>query len=185
MDHKNWSELADIYAAGALDGDELGRFEAHLSTGCIQCQARLRETGEALAGISVSLQPIAPAESLKTRLLERIDSEKPGLVYIHANDGKWIEAEPGIFAKILNLDTERRRVTALVRMQPGSAYADHRHLGTEEVLVLEGSCYCGGRLLRPGDYHRAEVGSIHLDTRTEEGSLMLITAPLQNERLAT
>lgn len=185
MDHETWLDLADIYAAGALDGDELGRFEAHLSTGCIQCQARLRETGEALAGISVSLQPIAPAESVKTRLLERIDSEKPGLVYIHANDGKWIEAEPGIFAKILNLDTERRRVTALVRMQPGSAYAAHRHLGTEEVLVLEGSCYCGGRLLRPGDYHRAEAGSIHLDTRTDEGSLMLVTAPLQNEMLAT
>ena len=185
MDHENWLDLADIYAAGALDGDELGRFEAHLSAGCLQCQARIRETGEMLAGLSVSLESITPAESVKARLSERIDSEKPGLIYIRANEGEWIEAEPGIFAKILNVDTERRRVTALVRMRPGSAYADHRHLGTEEVLVLEGSCYCGGRLLPPGDYHRAEVGSIHLDTRTAEGSLMLVTAPLQNEMLAT
>lgn len=185
MDHENWLDLADIYAAGALDGDELSRFEAHLSEGCLQCQARIRETREALARLSVSLEPITPADSVKARLLERIDSEKPGLVYIHTDDGKWIDVEPGIVAKILNLDTERRRVTALVRMAPGSSYADHRHLGTEEVLVLEGSCYCGGRLLRPGDYHRAEPGSIHLDTRTDEGSLMLVIAPLQNEILAT
>jgi quercetin dioxygenase-like cupin family protein len=185
MDHENWLDLADIYAAGALDGDELSRFEAHLSAGCLQCQARIRETREALAGLCVSLEPIAPAASVKARLLEQIDSEKPGLVFIHANEGEWIEVEPGIFAKILNLDKERRRITALVRMAPGSAYADHRHPGTEEVLVLEGSCYCGGRLLRPGDYHRAEAGSIHLDTRTDEGSLMLVTAPLQNEMLVT
>ena len=168
-----------------MDGNELGRFEEHLSDGCLQCHARIRETQEALAGVSVSLEPITPADSVKARLLKRIDSEKPGLVYIHANEGKWIDVEPGIVAKILNLDTERRRVTALVRMAPGSAYADHRHLGTEEVLVLEGSCYCGGRRLRPGDYHRADAGSIHLDTRTDEGSLMLVIAPLQNEMLAT
>lgn len=185
MDHDNWLDLVDIYAAGALDGDELSRFEAHLSAGCLHCQARIRETREALAGLSATLEPITPADSVKAKLLERIDSEKPGLVYIPANEGKWIEVEPGIVAKILNLDTERGQVTALVRMAPGSAYADHRHLGTEEVLVLEGSCYCGGRLLRPGDYHRAEAGSIHLDTRTDEGSLMLVTAPLQKEMLAT
>ncbi|HKX50788.1 MAG TPA: cupin domain-containing protein [Candidatus Binatia bacterium] len=185
MDHDNWLDLVDIYAAGALDGDELSRFEAHLSAGCLHCQARIRETREALAGLSATLEPITPADSVKAKLLERIDSEKPGLVYIPANEGKWIDVEPGIVAKILNLDTERGQVTALVRMAPGSAYADHRHLGTEEVLVLEGSCYCGGRLLRPGDYHRAEAGSIHLDTRTDEGSLMLVTAPLQKEMLAT
>lgn len=185
MDHDNWLDLVDIYAAGALDGDELSRFEAHLSAGCLHCQARIRETREALAGLSATLEPITPADSVKAKLLERIDSEKPGLVYIPANEGKWIEVEPGIVAKILNLDTERGQVTALVRMAPGSAYADHRHLGTEEVLVLEGSCYCGGRLLRPGDYHRAEAGSIHLDTRTDEGSLMLVTAPLQKEMHAT
>jgi len=77
------------------------------------------------------------------------------------------------------------RITALVRLAPGSRYAAHRHLGTEEVLVLEGSCYCGGRLLRKGDYHRAEVGSVHVNMRSDEGSLMLISAPLQSDMLPT
>ncbi len=183
MDHENWLELADLYAAGGLDRDELAQFEAHLAAPCPQCRARIREVQEALSELPLSLQPAAPPPAIKQRILERIDSEKPGLVFIHADEGEWVEAEPGIFAKILNLDTVSGRLTALVRMAPGSSYANHRHLGTEEVLVLEGSCYCGGRLLRKGDYHRAEAGTIHLDTRTDEGSLMWISAPLQNQML--
>jgi anti-sigma factor ChrR (cupin superfamily) len=181
MAHENWLELADVYAVGSLDGEDLREFEAHLATDCSQCQARLRETHATLAKISSALPALAPSAAIKARLWERIDSDKPGYVFIHAHEGTWIEVGPGILAKILNLDTERQRVTAIVRMAPGSAYADHVHAGVEEVLVLEGSCYCGGRLLRKGDYHRAEVGSIHLDTRTDEGSLMLVTAPIENQ----
>ena len=31
MNHEEWIEQADIYALGALDGDELTQFEAHLA----------------------------------------------------------------------------------------------------------------------------------------------------------
>jgi quercetin dioxygenase-like cupin family protein len=185
MDHENWLEIADFYVAGVLEPDELAEFRAHLSTGCLQCQTRIRETQEAITAIPASVEGISPAAAVKDRILTRIDLEKGGLVFIHADEGAWIEAQPGIFAKVLNMDAERGRLTALVRLAPGSRYASHRHLGSEEVLVLEGSCYCGGRLLRKGDYHRAEVGSIHVDMRTDEGSLMLISAPLQTEMLST
>jgi ChrR Cupin-like domain len=185
MDHENWLEIADFYVTGVLEPDELTQFETHLSAGCLQCQTRIRETQEAIAAIPASLETISPAPAVKERLLTRIDLEKAGLVFIDADEGAWIEAERGIFAKILNMDAEHGRLTVLVRLAPGSRYAAHRHLGTEEVLVLEGSCYCGGRLLRKGDYHRAEVGSIHVDMRTDQGSLMLISAPLQSEMLST
>jgi len=91
---------------------------------------------------------------------------------------------PGVRAKVLNLDADRQRVTALVRMDPGSRFDNHRHTRTEELVVIEGSCYCGGKLLRKGDYHRAEAGSIHLDTFTNDGSLMLIITSVQNELLS-
>ena len=185
MDHENWLEIADFYVAGVLEPDELAAFEAHLSAGCLQCQTRICETQEAITAVPASLEATSPAPAVKQRLLERVDLERAGLVFISADEGAWIEAEPGIFAKILNMDAERGRLTALVRLAPGSRYAAHRHLGSEEVLVLEGSCYCGGRLLRKGDYHRAEVGSIHVDMRTDEGSLMMISAPLQSEMLST
>ncbi|HEX7231813.1 MAG TPA: cupin domain-containing protein [Candidatus Binatia bacterium] len=185
MDHENWLEIADFYVAGVLEPDELAEFKAHLSAGCLQCQMRIRETQEAIAAIPASLEAISPTPAIKDRILKRIDLEKAGLVFIHADEGVWIEAAPGIFVKVLNTDAAGGRLTALVRLAPGSRYAAHRHLGSEEVLVLEGSCYCGGRLLRKGDYHRAEVGSIHVDMRTDEGSLMLISAPLQSEMLST
>ena len=185
MDHENWLELADFYAAGALDAEALGHFEAHLAAGCRECSTRVSETRAVLAVLPAALEPVVPPPAVKEKILKQIDSEPPGLVFIHADEGEWVEAEPGIFAKILNMDQERGRLMALVRLAPGARYAAHRHIGTEEVLVLEGSCYCGGRLLRKGDYHRAEVGSVHVDMRTDEGSLMLISAPLQSETLST
>jgi hypothetical protein len=60
MDHENWLELADVYAAEALDGEDLSEFNAHLAAGCPLCQARIRETHEALAGISFPWNPSLP-----------------------------------------------------------------------------------------------------------------------------
>ena len=74
-------------------------------------------------------------------------------------------------------------MTALVRMDPGCEYSPHRHARAEELYVLEGTCYCGGRLLHPGDYHRAEAGSIHMETSTEDGCFMLVIFSPDNEML--
>ena len=183
MEHEELLERAEIFALGGLDGEELREFEAHLASGCALCRVKIQESSDALDQIALSLEAAAPPTDFKTRLFERVDSEKPGLVFIHAGGGEWLEVGAGIFAKVLNRDVARKTVTALVRMAPGSRYDDHRHTQTEEVLVLEGSCYCGGRLLRKGDYHRAEPGSFHFDTRSDDGSLMLLTTAMQNEKM--
>ena len=184
MSHEELLDLAEIYALGALDGYELAEYQAHLSEGCAECQARVREAGEPLATVPGSYQALTPPASVKTRVFEEIDRDKPGLSFLFADQGAWMEIGPGVRAKVLNLDSDRQRVTVLVRMEPGSRYDNHRHTRTEELMVIEGSCYCGGKLLRKGDYHRAEAGSIHLDTCTDDGSLMLIITAVQNEMLA-
>ena len=184
VEHQEWLERAEFFALGTLDAEELAQFEAHLSSGCLLCEARVRETGEMFAQLPASLEPLTAPDSVKTRVFEQIDKDKPGYHFVHAAEGEWREMEPGVFAKLLSMDAGRQRVTALVRMEKGSRYTNHRHAQTEEILVLEGSCYCGGRLMQKGDYHRAEAGSIHLDTRTEEGSLMLIITSVQNEMFA-
>jgi anti-sigma factor ChrR (cupin superfamily) len=130
-----------------------------------------------------AITPLTPPDRAKSRLFEQIDAEKPGLVFAFADEGEWQAMAPGVEAKVLNMDADRQRVTALVRMAPGSRYDDHRHTRTEELVVIEGSCYCGGKLLRKGDYHRAEAGSIHFNTYTDDGSLMLIITSVQNEML--
>lgn len=183
MSHEELLDLADVYALGALDGDELAEFQAHLTAGCAECQTRVRETSDAFTVLPRGIEPLKPPDRVKSRLFEQIDSDKPGLVFAFADEGEWQAMAPGVEAKVLNMDPDRQRVTALVRMAPGSRYDDHRHTRTEELLVIEGSCYCGSKLLRKGDYHRAEAGSIHLNTYTDDGSLMLLITSVQNEML--
>lgn len=184
QDHQEWPERAESYALRALDGEELHQFQEHLSSGCTFCRAQVREAEALFAKLPFSLELIAPPSRAKTRLFAEIHEEKPDYEFVGAGEGEWREMAPGIQAKILSTDETRQRVTALVRMEKGARYGDHRHALTEELYVIEGSCYCGGRLLKAGDYHRAEAGSIHLDTHTEEGSLMLVISSMQNEMFA-
>ena len=184
QNHEEWLERAEFYALRALDGEELNQFQAHLSSGCTLCKAKVGEAEELFAQLPSSLKPIAPPASAKTRIFIEIDKEKPDYQFVHAAEGAWQEMAPGIMAKILSMDDAHQRVTALVRMEKGSSYSNHRHTLTEELFVIEGSCYCGGRLLKAGDYHRAEAGSIHLDTHTDDGSLMLLITSVQNEMFA-
>lgn len=184
VEHEEWLNKAELFALGVLESEERREFEAHRDSGCALCAARIAQSAAAFDRLAASLTPVTPPPGLKSELLERIASEQPGLTFIHASEGDWLEMAPGIFAKILFRDDVNKNVKALVRMAPGTRYQDHRHTQTEELLVLEGSCYCGGRLLRKGDYHRAEPGSYHSDTRTTEGSLMLLTTAIQNEMMS-
>ena len=112
--------------------------------------------------------------------------EKPppaGFTFVHSGEAEWKEAAPGMWLKVLHADPSRDRMTALARMDPGCAYAPHRHAGAEELFVLEGTCNCGGRVLQVGDYHRAEAGSIHYETSTQDGCLMLVIFSPDNEML--
>jgi hypothetical protein len=73
--HEDWLAQADIYAVGALDGDELIAFEAHLTAGCPVCEEHLRRTREALTLLPQALEPLTPPPTLKTRLLAQIAAE--------------------------------------------------------------------------------------------------------------
>ena len=72
MNHDEWLERADIYALGALEGEELARFEAHLASGCAQCKEYLLETHETLTSLPRSLAPIEPPSAMKAKLLRQI-----------------------------------------------------------------------------------------------------------------
>jgi anti-sigma-K factor RskA len=75
MNHEEWLPQAEIYALGALDGDELTAFEAHLTAGCPQCEQQIYTTREALTLLPRALTPVAPPLHVRTRLLEQIATE--------------------------------------------------------------------------------------------------------------
>ena len=75
MNHEEWLAQADIYALGALDGDDLVAFEAHLTAGCSECEQSILKTREALTLLPYALEPVAPPTSLRARVLAQIDAE--------------------------------------------------------------------------------------------------------------
>jgi anti-sigma-K factor RskA len=71
-EHEHWREQGEIYALGALDGEELTEFEAHLASGCKICEAYVRDTRETLAVLHRSLSPKTPPLAIKTRVLDQV-----------------------------------------------------------------------------------------------------------------
>ncbi|MBX3328893.1 MAG: cupin domain-containing protein [Nitrospira sp.] len=106
-----------------------------------------------------------------------------GLTFIRASEGTWRGIAPGVMAKVLSFDPASRRATSLLRFAPGTSYAPHRHTEAEELLVLEGGCSIAGREMTVGDYHRAEAGTEHHETSTDDGCLLLVISSPQNEML--
>lgn len=133
---------------------------------------------------------VAPRTSLRERVLAQVAKQgepqrqsESAFTFLRTSELEWQEVSPGTFVKMLHNDMVNARATVLCRMDPGSVYGSHRHAQMEELYVLEGACHCAGRLMYPGDYHRAEAGSIHPPTSTETGSLMLVISSTQNEPL--
>ena len=106
-----------------------------------------------------------------------------GLTFVKASEGTWRGIAPGVMAKLLSFDPVSRRTTTILRFSPGTRYAPHRHTAVEELYVLEGGCSIAGRAMSVGDYHRAESGTIHHETSTDDGCLLLAISSPQNEIL--
>ncbi len=192
-------EQAALYALGLLQGQEKEAFEKLVAEGCTTCQA-VKDFQKVASLLGTAAIPVPPPSSLRATLLKRIAAEKgarqqesmakpagpleeTGLTFIRSVDNLWKEILPGILLKPLFLDKAHGRMTALARMAPHSRYAPHKHTAPEEFYVLEGTCFIGGQLLHEGDYHRAEVGTVHHETSTENGCLMLMIFSPNNEML--
>ena len=78
MTHEPFETLAPVYAVGALDGDDLVRFEAHLRDGCLECADAIRASAEALAALGREAPPAIPPAHVRDVLLRRVDvSSRP------------------------------------------------------------------------------------------------------------
>lgn len=184
-------EQAALYALGVLEGQEKEAFEKLVAEGCATCQA-VKDFQNVAGLIGSTVKPMAPPSSLRATLLERIAADrqsepiKPtapsepsgqpgdtGFTFVLSQDENWRTIGPGIRVKLLSFDKTQGRMTVLARMDPHSAFTPHQHTAPEEFYVLEGTCFIGGQLLHVGDFHRAEVGTFHHETSTEDGCLML------------
>ena len=177
------SEFAALYALGALTQHEVRRFEEHLAEGCESCRIEIEEFEQVTFNLALATPEVEPPAAAFEKLLTRTRREerRPVLSRKHLSirkaDGDWDQVCEGVSVKLLFEDPASGIQTSLVRMAGGTRLPAHRHLGVEQFFILEGDCTVNGDLLGPGDYHRADTGSIHQETSTEFGTLLLLVAP--------
>jgi anti-sigma factor ChrR (cupin superfamily) len=188
-------ETAALYALGALSQHEARAFEEHLEQGCEICRAEVESFEMTTEALALAAPDEEPPLRLRDELLSRIngdEQDKPKspepsfsnvIVSLHANEGEWKQLCKGVHLKKLYTDEQTGLATSIVRMEAGTGLPMHRHTGVEQFYILEGDCVVHGERLGPGDYHRAEPGSIHETTYTIEGTLFLLIAPESYEVL--
>lgn len=181
------AELAALYALDALGDDEQRRFELSLERAPAAVRQQVAAFQEVVQELAFSGPVMTPPASLKARLMARIAQEPQGeqgserLTFVRSTSLTWQELGPGLSMKVLFNDPAGARTTMLLRLAPGGTLVAHRHRQVEELYVLEGSCMCAGECLQVGDYHRAEAGTVHPVTSSEQGCLALVMTSTQNE----
>lgn len=91
-------------------------------------------------------------------------------LYVDAAERPWTEPRPGVHWKILWEEGDRR--TVLVRYEPGAVIPRHRHLGDEQIFVLEGSVSDDTGTCTAGNYARRPPGCVHT-VSSRDGALVL------------
>lgn len=78
---------------------------------------------------------------------------------------------------ILRRDEKNGDATVLIRMEPGCGYPAHRHVGSEEVLILQGGYRDSRGEHRAGDYILNDAASAHAPIALDgEDCIMLALA---------
>jgi anti-sigma factor ChrR (cupin superfamily) len=175
-------ERVCLYVLQALPAGELPAVEAQIAA-CAECREEL-DALRPVIGSLVSwptdvLRPPTPLWDRLARLIAAETGQEPvSPAPRRAAETEWEEVAPGISVKLLATDAENNRVTMLVRLAPGTDYPPHRHAGVEELHLLDGELMIDDKKLYPGDYSRAEAGSVDRRVWSETGcTCVLMTSP--------
>lgn len=182
---RDHSERLFLYALQALPSSEVPALEAHI-TACTECQCEMDSLRPTIDSFdSWPTDVLRPPTSLWGRLAQRISLETGGEARLpraqRSAEPEWKEVAPGISCKLLATDTERHRVSMLVRLAPGTDYPPHRHAGLEELHLLHGELWIDDRKLYPGEYNRAGPGTADSRVWSETGCTCVLITSTRDE----
>jgi putative transcriptional regulator len=167
------TDILPDWLAGALEGDELDRFEAHLDD-CARCRDEVHLAERELGGVLVMLAPQTPSSGLKARIID--DLEPSARLTRFANPiadlidtsvqrarellagiddpAQWeFGPVPGI--ELFHIDggpAVANAIVGFIRVASGSIFPEHKHLGEEKVFIVQGSFQDShGAVYKPGD----------------------------------
>lgn len=177
-------DLLSLHALRALPANEGGAIEAHVDA-CALCREELRRLRSVVeAFVAWPADVLRPSQALWDRVAERVAAETGTAPAVpparQPMEPPWEQSAPGIECKMLANDPARQRVSMLVRLAPGADYPSHRHAGVEEVHLLHGELWIDDERLMPGDYRRAEPGTVDRRVWTQTGCTCLVITSTQD-----
>jgi len=98
----------------------------------------------------------------------------PASLFVTTSAVPWVERRPGVFWKILWEDGPHKAI--LMRYTPGATIPRHRHLGDEQIYVLEGSVADDAGTCTAGNYARRPPGCVHTVTSATGALVIAITS---------
>ena len=195
------SELASLYAVGALTTEEHAQFERGLAANA-ELRAYVRGLQRTTDLLAVSSANVQPPPQLKSKVLAKIDevgraaprapqasetgaqrTARPttalaALAGLHFEDSAsekgWKALPiPGAYIKLLSLEKERGYAVLMGKLEPGTRYPAHVNAGPEDFFILTGDLVIGDRKMVAGDFHHADRGSQHAENYSVEGCTLL------------
>ena len=174
MEHRQLTdeirENLDLYVLGLLNDNGMNEWKAHLQSGCSSCREEVHKIQSSLALLPYAQSPMQPSPELKAKLLDRVKAktaaERVGLnleALLESLDSvAWQPSEhPGVSTHPLKQTASDGTTVSFVKIEAGSGFPDHRHMGAEECLVLQGgfrdSC---------GEYKTGRY--VYCDARSEQ-----------------
>ncbi len=192
------ADLAALYLAGAMTEDERAEFEAHMATGCTACDREMLALDSLFAVLGQATDVVAPSATARIAALARanemlgelspqqidgvralaaeVEKSLPEL-WEASRDWQTLPLE-GVVLKRLGYHKAAGRITALVRMAPGSSLPAHAHTEGEQCVVLHGELSIGEGGLQAGEYRYWKPGEAQPRQTTAKGCLLLVSSPL-------
>ena len=100
----------------------------------------------------------------------------PVSLFVNASTVPWVERRPGVFWKTLWEDADGRHKAILMRYEPGAVIPRHRHVGDEQIYVLEGTVADETGVCTAGNYARRPPGCVHTVTSPAGALVIAITS---------
>jgi anti-sigma-K factor RskA len=95
--HPNREEDFDLYALGALEGEEKQAIETHAAE-CAECTRKLAEARGRIALLALAAPAVSPSPGARERLLRRVRAEDAGSTDLARRKPSKAERAPGFFS---------------------------------------------------------------------------------------
>ena len=107
-------------------------------------------------------------------------SRAPASRFVDVAGMDWVERRPGVFWKVLWEEGHHKAI--LMRYAPGATIPRHRHIGDEQIFVIEGSVADDTGVCTAGNYARRPPGCVHT-VQSEGGALVFAVTSGPTEAL--